>query len=59
MHEYSLKTVNKLPEGKFDSIVLTVAHKEFMDLDLNSFKNNGAVVYDVKGVLGDKCDQKL
>ncbi len=59
MHEYSLETVNKLPEGKFDSIVLTVAHKEFMDLDLNNFKNNGAVVYDVKGVLGDRCDKKL
>jgi UDP-N-acetyl-D-glucosamine/UDP-N-acetyl-D-galactosamine dehydrogenase len=58
-HEYSLDTTNKMPEGKFDSIVLTVAHKEFMNMDLNNFKNNGAVVYDVKGVLGDKCDRKL
>ena len=58
-HEYDLETVNKLPEGKFDSIVLTVAHKEYLNLDLNTFKNNGAVVYDVKGVLGDKCDRKL
>ena len=58
-HEYDLETVNKLPEGQFDSIVLTVAHKEYLDLDLNSLKNNGAVVYDVKGVLGDKCDRKL
>lgn len=59
MHEYELETVNKLPEGKFDSIVLTVAHKEFMNIDLNNLKNDGAVVYDVKGVLGDKCDKKL
>ena len=59
MHEYNLETVNILPEGKFDSIVLTVAHRQFMDIDLNAFKNNGAVVYDVKGVLGDKCDRKL
>lgn len=59
MHEYGLETVNMAPENKFDSIVLTVAHKQFMDLDLNDFKNNGAVVYDVKGVLGNKCDRKL
>ncbi len=59
MHEYKLETISSLPKGKFDSIVLTVAHKEFMELDLNAFKNNGAVVYDVKGVLGDKCDRKL
>lgn len=58
-HEYNLDTTNKMPEGKFDSIVLTVAHKEFMNINLNNFKNNGAVVYDVKGVLGDKCDRKL
>ena len=58
-HEYNLETVNDLPEGKFDSIVLTVAHKEYLGMDLNTFKNNGAVVYDVKGVLGDKCDRKL
>ncbi len=59
MHEYKLETKSSLPKGKFDSIVLTVAHKEFMELDLNALKNNGAVVYDVKGVLGDKCDRKL
>ncbi|QYA26019.1 nucleotide sugar dehydrogenase [Gramella sp. MT6] len=59
MHEYGLETVNTTPENRFDSIVLTVAHKQFMDLDLNAFKNNGAVVYDVKGVLGNKCDRKL
>ena len=58
-HEYNLETTNEMPVGKFDSIVLTVAHEEFMNIDLDNFKNNGAVVYDVKGVLGDKCDRKL
>ena len=58
-HEYNLETTKSLPEVKFDSIVLTVAHKEFLNIDLNKFKNKGAVVYDVKGVLGDKCDRKL
>lgn len=58
-HEYNLKTVDSLPKGTFDAIVLTVAHKEFMDLDFEALKNENAVVYDVKGVLGEKCDRKL
>ena len=59
LHEYGLKTTNILPKEKYDSILLTVAHKEFLDLDFDSLKNNNAVVYDVKGVLGKKCDRKL
>lgn len=58
-HEYGLETVNKLPSEKFDTVVLTVAHKEFLEMDLDQLKNGTAVVYDVKGVLGDKCDRKL
>jgi UDP-N-acetyl-D-galactosamine dehydrogenase len=37
--------------GKYDAIVLGVAHKEFLDLDLNPFKKETAIVYDVKGLL--------
>ncbi|MDT0677444.1 nucleotide sugar dehydrogenase [Autumnicola musiva] len=59
MHEYGLQTVKTLPKEKFGAIVLTVAHKEFLSLDLDSLKEKNAVVYDVKGVLGDKCDKKL
>ena len=58
-HEYGLETTRALPETKFDAIVLSVAHKEFLETDFESLKNENAVVYDVKGVLGDKCDKKL
>ncbi|WP_026838077.1 nucleotide sugar dehydrogenase [Gillisia sp. JM1] len=58
-HEYGLITSKTLPNKKFDSIVLAVAHKEFLKLDFNDLKSDNAVVYDVKGVLGDKCDKKL
>ena len=58
-HEYGLETTKNKPEDKFDSIVLTVAHTQFLDIDLSELKKPGAVVYDVKGVLGDKCDRKL
>jgi UDP-N-acetyl-D-glucosamine/UDP-N-acetyl-D-galactosamine dehydrogenase len=59
MHEYGLKTTKTLPTEKFESIVLAVAHKEFLTMDLSSLKAPKAVVYDVKGVLEDKCDKKL
>lgn len=38
--------------GKFDAVMLAVAHKEFVNVDIRSFLNNGyGAVYDVKGVL--------
>lgn len=58
-HEYGLKALTELPNQKFDAIVQAVSHKEFGDLDLGALKNNKSVVYDVKGVLGNKADAKL
>lgn len=52
-HEYQLKTVKTKPEGKFEAVVLAVAHKEFLSTDLDSLKADNGVVYDVKGVLKD------
>ncbi|XCF05096.1 nucleotide sugar dehydrogenase [Tamlana crocina] len=51
MHEYGLKTTQELPKGQFDAVVLTVAHKEFLNQDLNSLLNTSGVLYDVKGVI--------
>ena len=58
VHNYNLEITNKLPEEKFDAVVLTVAHKEFLQTELTPLKNIGAVVYDVKGVL-EEADNKL
>ncbi|QYQ97624.1 nucleotide sugar dehydrogenase [Riemerella anatipestifer] len=52
-HEYGIESTKKLPSQKFDTVVLGVAHKEFKALDLSSLKRSKAVVYDVKGVLGN------
>ena len=57
--EYGLINNNHLPNATFDAVVLGVAHREFLDLDIDSLKNTNSVVYDVKGVLGDKADGKL
>ncbi|MFV9483985.1 nucleotide sugar dehydrogenase [Christiangramia sp. ASW11-125] len=58
-HEYNLDTVKELHAAKFDAIVLAVAHKEFLLLDLEELKSEKSIVYDVKGILGDKADAKL
>ena len=59
MREYSLKSSKTIPEQKFDCIVLVVAHDEFMNIELDDFRNNTSILYDVKGVLGNKSDANL
>jgi UDP-N-acetyl-D-glucosamine/UDP-N-acetyl-D-galactosamine dehydrogenase len=59
MHEYKLITTKNVPSKKYDAIVLTVSHKEFLKLDLQQFRNNNAVIYDVKGILKDKLVKRL
>src|SRR5690606_21662932 len=49
-HEYNLKTIQKLPNEKFDAIVLTVSHHEYLDLNLKQLLNPNGIIYDVKGV---------
>lgn len=59
MHEYGLKSTKSIPSGEFDTVALTVAHDEFRNVDFSILKKENAIVYDVKGVLGDKADAKL
>jgi UDP-N-acetyl-D-glucosamine/UDP-N-acetyl-D-galactosamine dehydrogenase len=58
-HEYNLVTSTQLPEETFDAIVLGVAHKEFLNLNFQNLKAANAIVYDVKGILGNQADGKL
>lgn len=58
-HEYGVELQNKLPNHKFDGIVMAVAHKEFETLDISSLINVNSVVYDVKGVMKNGFDEKL
>lgn len=68
MHEYGLQCQNTLsppsPSERglggedFDAIVLGVAHKEFLNINLEPLKKETAIVYDVKGVL-ENADMKL
>jgi UDP-N-acetyl-D-galactosamine dehydrogenase len=51
-HEYNIDIVNDLPGSKmFDSLVLAVAHKEFINTNWRSCVREGGIIYDVKGCL--------
>ncbi|PKQ44155.1 nucleotide sugar dehydrogenase [Confluentibacter flavum] len=58
-HEYNLTTLSELPKNEFDTIVLGVAHKEFLDINFKELLNSKGLVYDVKGVLKDKTNKCL
>lgn len=49
--EYGITIRKTLPKKQFDAIILAVAHKEFIDLDLKKLVKEQGVIYDVKGVL--------
>ncbi|MCX8531524.1 nucleotide sugar dehydrogenase [Chryseobacterium luquanense] len=65
IEEYGVPCYNEilseLPENeKYDAIILTVAHEEFLNLNLNYLIKEKGVIYDVKGVLSKfNIDKRL
>jgi UDP-N-acetyl-D-galactosamine dehydrogenase len=61
MEEYKVPIVNELPnDEKYDVVILAVAHKEFLDIDIKALLNENGLVYDVKGILPrDVVDGRL
>jgi UDP-N-acetyl-D-glucosamine/UDP-N-acetyl-D-galactosamine dehydrogenase len=59
LHEYNLETTNKIPNFKYDAIILGVAHNEFLTLDFKKLQKENSVLYDVKGILSVDVDGKL
>ena len=59
-HEYGLEIKNKLPEARYDAIVLAVAHQEFAGLKTDRLTSEKHVVFDVKGFWEkDRVDARL
>jgi UDP-N-acetyl-D-mannosaminuronate dehydrogenase len=52
LHEYGIHTITQYPENDgYTAIILAVAHKQFLAIDLNAHKQTGTIIYDVKGIL--------
>ena len=39
------------PSNDYDGVVLAVAHREFLEVDINDFTLHDGIVYDVKNIL--------
>jgi UDP-N-acetyl-D-galactosamine dehydrogenase len=51
-HEYGLDILSTLDETiHYGAVILAVAHQQFLQLDLQGFRDRGAILYDVKGIL--------
>jgi len=50
-HEYNLISSQSIPNKKFDTLVLAVAHNEFTEINFTEILNENHVIYDVKNVL--------
>lgn len=57
--EFGIELKSSIANEKYDTIILAVAHKEFLTLDLQSLKNKNSLTYDVKGILTEGVDAKL
>ena len=59
-HEYGVVSQKETPLTKFDTVILAVSHKEFLNMELNVLLNENAVFYDVKGCISeDFVDSRL
>ena len=62
-HEYGidiLSSINDIREKKYQGVILAVAHNQFKEFDFPGLRTNGAVIYDVKGILDRKLiDNRL
>lgn len=59
--EYGIDILTKYPEEiEYGAVILAVAHDEFMEINIKEHKNNGTVIFDVKGILSKELvDSRL
>jgi len=62
-HEYRITPVNEPAAGKYDAIILAVAHDQFKDLGVEAIRKFGrreSIIYDIKSILpADQVDGRL
>ncbi|WP_291078022.1 MULTISPECIES: nucleotide sugar dehydrogenase [unclassified Empedobacter] len=58
--EYKINIMNELSNQRYDAIILTVSHDEFLNLQLTDYLKENGVIYDVKGALPkEEVDKRL
>lgn len=50
-HEYGYTILDSPPTQPYECIIIAVAHKEFLTMDIRQFASDKSVIYDTKGIL--------
>ncbi|HUP81444.1 MAG TPA: Vi polysaccharide biosynthesis UDP-N-acetylglucosamine C-6 dehydrogenase TviB [Pirellula sp.] len=62
-HEYEITPISEPPQGKYDAILLAVAHNQFREMGVEKIRKLGrrdCVLYDIKSILPkDQVDGRL
>lgn len=49
--EYGINILSTLSDKKYDSVIVAVAHHEFLEIDFKKYKANNAVIFDTKACI--------
>jgi UDP-N-acetyl-D-galactosamine dehydrogenase len=58
LREFGLTSTKSVDNKRYDSVVLAVAHNEFIELDYSRLTKSNSVIYDVKNVLKNSIKNK-
>jgi UDP-N-acetyl-D-galactosamine dehydrogenase len=50
-HEYGVDILSSLTDKKYDSVIVAVAHDDFLSIDFKKFKANNTVIFDTKACI--------
>jgi UDP-N-acetyl-D-galactosamine dehydrogenase len=60
MTEYKIQLIKEFDPLAYQAVILAVNHKEFLEINFRTFKNNDAVIYDTKaGIDRQLVDSRL
>lgn len=58
--EFGFRSLSEIPQKQYHAVILTVAHKDFLQLNLRKYLTESGILYDVKGVLDlNEVDARL
>ncbi len=50
-HEYGINILSAITEKEYDSVIVAVAHNEFLEIDFKKYKSNNTVIFDTKACI--------
>lgn len=50
-HEYGIQILTELTDKKYDSVIVAVAHEEFLKIDFKALQANNTVIFDTKACI--------